>query len=118
MRIGTEREGVSFKLEIASSAAMMGRKLGAKLNARERVWRMSWEGRGEGGERRRGVKQPPTAETTKSNNILIFVRSREVEDCCEGGREDVFFHVISSAQLSCNFIIYIYIVRYYVSFQI
>lgn len=30
---GTEREGVSFKLEIASSAAMMGRKLGAKLNA-------------------------------------------------------------------------------------
>lgn len=43
---GTEREGVSFKLEIASSAAMMGRKLGAKLNARERgVWRMSWEGR-------------------------------------------------------------------------
>ena len=30
----SEREGVSFKLEIASSAAMMGRKLGAKLNAR------------------------------------------------------------------------------------
>lgn len=35
-RAGAEREGVSFKLEIASSAAMMGRKLGAKLNARER----------------------------------------------------------------------------------
>lgn len=115
MRIGTEREGVSFKLEIASSAAMMGRKLGAKLNARERVWRMSWEGRGEGGERRRGVKQPPTEETTKSNNILIFVRSREVEDCCEGG---CFFPCYFFAQLSCNFIIYIYIVRYYVSFQI
>ena len=30
----SEQEGVSFKLEIASSAAMMGRKLGAKLNAR------------------------------------------------------------------------------------
>lgn len=35
-RAGAEREGVSFKLEIASSAAMMGRKLGAKLNAGER----------------------------------------------------------------------------------
>lgn len=31
-----EQEGVSFKLEIASSVAMMGRKLGAKQNAKER----------------------------------------------------------------------------------
>lgn len=36
-RVGErEQEGVSFKLEIASSVAMMGRKLGAKQNAKER----------------------------------------------------------------------------------
>ena len=35
-----EREGVSFKLEIASSAAMMGRKLGAKQNAKTKSVRV------------------------------------------------------------------------------
>lgn len=80
---GTEREGVSFKLEIASSAAMMGRKLGAKLNARERS--MADElGREGGREEDEALSNRQLRKRDdESNNILIFVRSGEVEDCWE-----------------------------------
>ena len=68
----SEQEGVSFKLEIASSAAMMGRKLGAKLNAR-REEECKTE-RGKEGERIAGVKQG----NETSNNILIFVHESKI----------------------------------------
>lgn len=88
---GTEREGVSFKLEIASSAAMMGRKLGAKLNARERS--MADElGREGGREEDEALSNRQLRKRDdESNNILIFVRSGEVEDCWE--RRMFFFSI-------------------------
>lgn len=65
----SEQEGVSFKLEIASSAAMMGRKLGAKLNARREECKTEREK-----ERIAGVKQ----RNETSNNILIFVHQSKI----------------------------------------
>lgn len=65
----SEREGVSFKLEIASSAAMMGRKLGAKLNARREECKRERER-----ERIGSVKQ----RNETSNNILIFVHKSKI----------------------------------------
>lgn len=63
---------------------MMGRKLGAKLNARERS--MADELGGEGG-REEDDEALSNRQLRKrddeSNNILIFVRSGEVEDCWE-----------------------------------
>lgn len=70
---------------------MMGRKLGAKLNARERS--MADELGGEGGREEDEAlsNRQLRKRDDESNNILIFVRSGEVEDCWE--RRMFFFSI-------------------------
>lgn len=71
-----EQEGVSFKLEIASSVAMMGRKLGAKQNAKERSLERGRDDERRGDERvRKKVKQGEVEGCMNERTYRFFIYS-------------------------------------------
>lgn len=88
-----EREGVSFKLEIASSVAMMGRKLGAKQNAKEER-RRRLSSRECGGERFRSDKGK---KETGSDE-----RARRNKEGCINGKGYIDFFIYASVYLSTS----------------